>query len=194
MHLHSHAYQRLLAFLAATTQSGFFPADERLVDLDPAGEPLSPRTHQYRTKPLQHRPRRLVRADLEGVAAFGYWPSLQGKQVLSASLSLTATEGSAAAEFGVSAWWACSAGYAGATCNNDASRRYATASAGGPGSVTTLDVTQLVGTWHFFGVGDGMFGFGGDERPSVYTYKRFEPPVLTPPCQPSVRQIEQSIR
>jgi len=48
-----------------------FPTDERLIDLHPAGEPLPTGPHEHRTQPMQHRPRRLVRADLQDPPSFG---------------------------------------------------------------------------------------------------------------------------
>lgn len=111
--------------------------------------------------------------------AFGYWSSLQGKQVLYAGLGLGVTTGSATSTHGVAAWWACGSSYSQTNCGGDTSRRFATGSIGGPGSGTTLDVTNLIGTWHYFGVQTGVIGVTGSETSGVFTYKRMHPPVLT---------------
>jgi RHS repeat-associated protein len=111
--------------------------------------------------------------------AFGYWTSLQGKQVLYAGLGLGSATGSSTSTNGVAAWWACASSYAQVNCGGDTSRRYATGSIGGPGSGTTLDITNLIGTWHYFGVQTGVIGVTGSETPGSFTYKRMHPPVLT---------------
>ena len=49
--LNCHSYQRLLALGPSAAQPGLLAADERLVDLDRAGEPLSPgRTSTERSR------------------------------------------------------------------------------------------------------------------------------------------------
>ena len=63
--LDGHADQGLLALLAAAAQPRLLAADEGLVDLHPAGEPFPTGPDQHRAQPVQHRPRRLVRADLQ---------------------------------------------------------------------------------------------------------------------------------
>jgi RHS repeat-associated protein len=121
------------------------------------------------------------------VAAFPYWSSLSGKQLVSASMQLGVAQGTTTA-YPVSAWWACGADYNGAVCGGDAARRYATADIAGG---VTLDVSTLVGTWHYFGVQNGVFGFSGANTPGVYTYKRLHPPTLvltvnSPPPAPGL--------
>ena len=50
---------------AAPTDPWLWPAEERLVDLDRSAQPLPTRTHHRSAVPMQHRPRRLLRADPE---------------------------------------------------------------------------------------------------------------------------------
>ena len=108
------------------------------------------------------------------VAAFPYWGAINGKQLLSAVIELGVAQGTTAA-YPVSAWWACGADYTGAVCGGDPSRRFTTTDVTGG---VTLDVTDLVGLWQFFGTQDGAFGFSGANTSGVYTYKRFHPPTL----------------
>lgn len=111
-------------------------------------------------------------------AAFGYWSSLTGRQLVYAGLQLGVSTGSAVAPQPVSVWWACSSDYSGSICGGDTTRRYATGSLGGPGTGAELDVTDLVGAWHYLGVQAGTFGVRGAETPGTFTYKRLHPPVL----------------
>ena len=60
------AGQDLLAVGAPSRQPGFEPADVRFVHLDLAAQEFPIRTNQDRSQPVQHRPSRLVRADLQG--------------------------------------------------------------------------------------------------------------------------------
>ena len=64
-HLHRNAGQHLLPALTATAQPGLLPADERLVHLDAPRQPAPPRADQHRPQPVQHSPRRRIRADLQ---------------------------------------------------------------------------------------------------------------------------------
>ena len=64
--LDSHAYQDLLAPLSATTKPGLLATEVGLVDFDGAGEPVAPGTDEHRAEPVQHRPGRLVGAELKG--------------------------------------------------------------------------------------------------------------------------------
>ena len=63
--LHRDHGEDLLAPRATPGQAGLQPADVGLVDLDHAGQPLPVGTDQHRAQPVQHRPRRLIRADLQ---------------------------------------------------------------------------------------------------------------------------------
>ena len=58
--LDGHTDQGLLAFRSPTPQPRLLAADERLVDLHRAGEPLPARAHQHRAQPVQHRPGGLI--------------------------------------------------------------------------------------------------------------------------------------
>ena len=59
------AGQDLLAGLPSAAQAVLLATDERLVHLHRAGQPVPARPHQRRPQPVQHRPGRLVRADLQ---------------------------------------------------------------------------------------------------------------------------------
>src|SRR5712692_8923853 len=59
------AGEHLLAALPAAAQALLLPADERLVHLHRAGQPVPARPHQRTPQPVQHRPRRVVGADLQ---------------------------------------------------------------------------------------------------------------------------------
>ena len=63
--LHRDAGQDLLAPGPAAAQPRLLPADIGLVHLHPPGQPVPARAHQHRPQAAQHRPRRLVRADLQ---------------------------------------------------------------------------------------------------------------------------------
>ncbi len=67
LNLNGHAYQRLLALGSSAAQSWLLAADVRLVHLHlhRAGQSVSTGAHQHRAKPMQHRPRGRVRADLQ---------------------------------------------------------------------------------------------------------------------------------
>ncbi|GIH08296.1 hypothetical protein Rhe02_63630 [Rhizocola hellebori] len=108
------------------------------------------------------------------VAAFPYWDQINGRQLLSAGLQLGVAQGTTTG-YPVTAWWACSADYNGAVCGGDTSRRFTTTEVTG---AATLDVTDLVGLWQYFGTQNGAFGFSGANTAGVYTYKRFHPPTL----------------
>ena len=60
------AGQDLLAGLPPAAQAVLLPADERLVHLHRPGQPAASRPHQRRPQPVQHRPGRLIGADLQG--------------------------------------------------------------------------------------------------------------------------------
>jgi hypothetical protein len=60
------SYQGLLALRSSATKPGFFTADERLVNLHHPGELFAAGADQHGPQPVQHRPRRLVRTDLQG--------------------------------------------------------------------------------------------------------------------------------
>ncbi len=64
--LNGHADQDLLALLAAAAQSGFLATEVGFVDFDGAAEPVAPGTDEHRAEPVQHRPGRLVGAELKG--------------------------------------------------------------------------------------------------------------------------------
>ena len=63
--LDGHADQGLLALGPPAAQPRLLAADEGLIHLDRAGQPVPARAHQHRAQPVQHRPRRRVRADLQ---------------------------------------------------------------------------------------------------------------------------------
>ena len=63
--LHGDADQHLLALLAPATQPRLLAADVGLIDLHVAVQPLAARAHQHRAQAVEHRPRRLVGADLK---------------------------------------------------------------------------------------------------------------------------------
>jgi RHS repeat-associated protein len=126
-------------------------------------------------------------------AAFGYWSSLPGKEVLNATITSTVQTTSAVGSFPASVWWACDASFEGATnaCDGDPNRLAWQGQVGGPGAQVAMDVTEMVAIWHYFGVQTGIFGFAGDERAGIYTYKRLSSPVLTlnlntPPPAPAL--------
>ncbi len=64
--LDGHADQDLLALLPAAAQSGLLATEVGLVDFDGAAEPVAPGTDEHRAEPVQHRPGRLVGAELKG--------------------------------------------------------------------------------------------------------------------------------
>lgn len=64
--LDGHADQDLLALLPAATKLGLLATEVGLVDFDGAGEPVAPGTDEHRAEPVQHRPGRLVGAELKG--------------------------------------------------------------------------------------------------------------------------------
>lgn len=64
--LGGHADQDLLAPLSAATKPGFLATEVGLVDLNSAGEPVAPGRDEHRAEPVQHRPGRLVGAELKG--------------------------------------------------------------------------------------------------------------------------------
>jgi hypothetical protein len=55
----------LLALGPAAAQPGLPTPNVGLVYLDDPSEPFTPRAHQHRSQPMQHRPRRLVGTDLQ---------------------------------------------------------------------------------------------------------------------------------
>jgi hypothetical protein len=61
----SYSHQDLLALGPPAAQAGLLAAEEGLIHLDGAGEPVPPGSDENRAKPVEHRPRRLVRADVE---------------------------------------------------------------------------------------------------------------------------------
>ena len=63
--LNGDAGEHLLAVLPAAAQPRLLPADVGLIHLDHPGQPVPARAHQHLPQPVQHRPRRLVRADLQ---------------------------------------------------------------------------------------------------------------------------------
>ena len=63
--LHGDPGKDLLAALPAAAQTGLLAADVGLIDLDRAGQPAPSRADQRRAQPVQHRPRRLIGADLQ---------------------------------------------------------------------------------------------------------------------------------
>ena len=63
--LYRDAGQDLLAPGTATAQARLLAADVGLVDFHRPGQPDPARPYQHRPQPVQHRPRRLVRADLQ---------------------------------------------------------------------------------------------------------------------------------
>ncbi len=64
--LNGHADQDLLALLPAAAQSGLLTTEVGFVDFDGAAEPVAPGTDEHRAEPVQHRPGRLVGAELKG--------------------------------------------------------------------------------------------------------------------------------
>lgn len=62
---HRDAHQHLLALRAPASERRLLTTEVALIDLHDALEPLAAGTHQHRAQPLQHRPRRVIRADLE---------------------------------------------------------------------------------------------------------------------------------
>ena len=63
--LYGHAHQGFLTLGPPAGQPRLLTADVGFVHLDCAGQPVPAQAHQHRTQPVQHRPRRLVRADLQ---------------------------------------------------------------------------------------------------------------------------------
>jgi RHS repeat-associated protein len=111
-----------------------------------------------------------------GAAAFPYWSSISGKQVLYAGIQMTRVDGSTSGQ-PVYGWEACSGDYSGSTCNNNGAKKYATVTGFTTGTVE-LDVTNLVKKWRSDGVQNGTFGFSGAETASAFTYKKFGTPTL----------------
>lgn len=66
VHLDCHDDQRLLAPLAAASQTGLRSTEERLIHLDSARQPLAARPDEHRAQAVEDRPPRLVGAELEG--------------------------------------------------------------------------------------------------------------------------------
>jgi hypothetical protein len=54
------------SLLSAAAQSGLLAAEVRLIDFDGAGEAVAPGTDEHRAEPVQHRPGRLIGAELKG--------------------------------------------------------------------------------------------------------------------------------
>ena len=63
--LDRHSHHRLVALPASAPRAQLLAADVGLIDLDRAPQPLAAGAHQHRAQPMQHRPGRLVGADLE---------------------------------------------------------------------------------------------------------------------------------
>src|SRR5271166_2141264 len=73
------AGEHLLAALPPAAQALLLPADKGLVHLHRAGQPVPARPHQRTPQPVQHRPRSVVRADLQGpLQMLGGDPVLRG--------------------------------------------------------------------------------------------------------------------